>query len=105
MDYTATPDSTLGDRIHVNLFDDQGNVVFEQWHDQTEWDADQGQTVTAQMVTQYESAHAPQEQAVPIPINAKVSVKLSSEQASAQIAVLTAAPSQQLGVQQIKGEN
>ena len=88
MNYTATPDQTLGDQIHVNLTDDQGVIVFDQWHAQADWDADAGQTIAAQMVTTYELRQAPKEVAIAIDPKQAIAVQMTIEQASA----ITASP-------------
>ena len=101
MNYTATPDATLSDQIHVNLMNDQGVIVFDQWHAQADWDTDAGQTIAAQMVTTYEARIAPQPQPVAIDPKQAVAVQMTTEQASAitsGAAVVNTEPPQSIGL-------
>lgn len=59
-EYTAIADLQKPDtgQIHVNLTDQNGNVVFEQWELQSDWDADK-QAIEANMIDLYTKLTTP----------------------------------------------
>lgn len=52
MNLTGTPDFSINESdgtilLHVNFVSDDGSITYDRWVNQDDWNADQGQTVTA----------------------------------------------------------